>query len=519
MFKKIFKMDYLFFAILIFVSIVLALSVRGYRGNPTVSELETRAWKENGPFELSPERGRYALTYSILEEKSLYFTKPLAEFASPDVGLINGKYVSIFAPLLSYVIMPGYLIGKMFNASQVGAFATISFFAILNFILLRNISIKLGASSLASTIASVLFLFGTPAFAYAVNLYQHHLSTFLMLICIYSLLRFKNFISGLVIFLAFGFAIPLDYPNVFFLLPLALYAGFRILSFENIKEKFLLKIDIIKLFTPLIVIFPIIFFLWFNSSLYDNPFQLSGTVKSANLGIKNIESEVVLENLKGVKEKESKRSALGFFNTRNLLDGFYIQILSPDRGVIYYAPVVLFGILGIIYSLKKRVKITPILVSIIGLNILLYAMWGDPWGGWAFGSRYLIPSYALLSIFVALILTYWKKKVWFLLLFMAIAIYSLTINTLGAITTSAIPPQVQVLELEKLSGTVQRYTYLRNWEFLLSGQSKSFSYQEIFYNYLTPFQFYQLLTASIVTLMSGLLIYYIFLSKEEIKNG
>ena len=43
-----------------------------------------------------------------------------------------------------------------------------------------------------------------------------------------------------------------------------------------------------------------------------------------------------------------------FFKTRNLLNGFYIHLLSPDRGIIYYAPVILLGLLGFLFLLAKK---------------------------------------------------------------------------------------------------------------------------------------------------------------------
>src|SRR5690606_17399700 len=125
--------------------------------------------------------GRFALAYSLIENNSFYFTEEIARFASPDVGFHKGNYVSLFAPLLSFLATPGYLLGKYLGASQVGAFATISVFAILNLLLIRSVATKLGANSIAATIGAISFVFASPAFAYAVNLYQHHVSTFLIL--------------------------------------------------------------------------------------------------------------------------------------------------------------------------------------------------------------------------------------------------------------------------------------------------------------------------------------------------
>ena len=149
-------------------------------------------------------------------------------------------------------------------------------------------------------------------------------------------------------------------------------------------------------------------------------------------------------------------------------------------------------------AFRKKLKMATLFIAIISLNILLYSMWKDPWGGWAFGERYLIPSFAILSISIAILLTYWQKKVWFLLLFIFLFSYSVAVNTLGAITTSAMPPQVEVLALEKLSGTIQRYTYQRNWEVLIAGNSKSFVFQTFAKTYVTSEEYFEILAGLII---------------------
>ncbi len=370
-------------------------------------------------------------------------------------------------------------------------------------------------------IAALIFLFATPAFAYAVNLYQHHVSTFLILISLYASLKFRNWISAFIVFFATGVAIPLDYPNLFFFLPIAIYIFFKSFFLEKIRSKIVIKISLLKVLSPVIMIIPISFFLWFNNASYGSPFQLSGTLPTSkkvlnieSLSKKDITSQVEESRRRSLKEGKTK-SALNFFKTRLLLNGFYIHFVSPDRGIIYYAPVILFGIVGFILAYKNKVRLSSLLVSIIGANILLYSMWGDPWGGWAFGSRYLIPSYAILSIFVALFLTYLRKRIVFLAIFSLIAFYSIAVNTLGALTTSAMPPKVEILELERISGVPQKYTFERNWDVLISGNSKSFVYNKFFKNYFNPVIYYQIIIILIFIVTGGLIFIYVISWRKD----
>lgn len=505
-------------AITFFCAVILALGLRGIPGSPNEQTINNPEWKEEGPLELSPDRGRFTLMYSLVEDKSFQFSLPLARFTTPDVGYINGKYASLFNPGVSFFIIPGYVIGKYFGAGQVGTFAIIAFFALLNIVLIRSISLRLGASYLASNIGALAFAFATPAFAYSVSLYQHHISTFLLLLTIYAVIRWNNLWSVFLTWFLSALALVVDNPNIFFMFPVALFALGRIIFIKQEQDK--VKINLKLLAGPIIVlaiILPAIFFMWFNYESYGSPFQLSGTIKSAQ-DIDEFGNPTVsklLQNADGSLKKDSgidvstpedaqstnfkkKKTAVGSFKTRNLLNGFYIHLISPDRGIVRFTPVILFGIFGIFYLYKINYKIANLLIAVIGTNIILYSMWGDPWGGWAFGSRYLIPIYALLGIGISLALTKFRKNYFFIAFFIIAMGYSVWVNSLGAITTNKNPPQVEILALEKLSGREEKYTFMRNWEELKKGKSKSFVFQTKAKDYVNALQYHQIIYTSII---------------------
>jgi hypothetical protein len=514
--KPIIKKIIIQILLIAFLLITLLLSQRGLSGNPSEKELNSFKWIEDGPFELSPERGRFALTYSLINNRSFQFSDSLGLFAMPDVAVSNGRHVSLFAPLLSFLVIPGYIVGRFFGAAQVGTFAVISVFAIFNFFLIKAIAIRLKANRIAATLGAIVFLFATPAFTYAINLYQHHISTFLILLSIWILMKSTKAWTLILVFFLCALSIPLDYPNLILMLPIGLLALARIFSFEKIKNKLSIKVNLKKFFTLLIVFVPILFFLWFNQMSYGNPFQLSGTLPRAKeLKLTENKKDYASILQPGLKY-ESKKNAIKYFETRNILNGLYLHFISPDRGIIYYTPVILLGILGLFTASKRKIKAVPIFVAIIGVNVLLYSMWGDPWGGWAFGSRYLIPSYAILSIFIALLLTYWRKNILFLAIFIILFSYSSAVNALGAITTSAMPPQIEVLSLEKLSGRVEPYTYKRNWDYLRDGDAKAFIFRTFGRGRLSTTQYYGILAGLII--FTGLSLTVILRLREEKTN-
>ncbi len=481
--------------------IVLSFSIRGHLGNPTSTQLNQPKWMDNGPFELSPERGRFALLYSILEDKSFYFSTPLAEFSMPDLGYKNEHFVSLFAPAVSFIAMPGYVLGKFLGASQVGAFATTAVFAIINMFLISAIAKKLGANNVATLIAMMVFLFASPAYAYSVSLYQHHISTFLILMSIYLYISFNSLWAASVIWFLCASAIPIDYPNLFLMFPIGVAAFFKLFHTQKIRDIFTIRVSVLSPLTFFAVIIPLGFFLWFNSVSYGSPFQFSGTVPSAKSYNFPPSSRINPTGLTGPEVERAisgEKNAVGFFASRGLVNGLYILLFSPDRGIIVFAPVVLLGILGGFIAFANNRSIIATMVAVICSNILLYAMYGDVWGGWAFGSRYLIPTYALLSIFLAFALSKWRRNWIFMPIFMLLVIYSVIVNTAGALSSSANPPKVQVLELEKISGKEQKYTPMRNLD-QLKTRSKSFAYQTYFQSHVTPWRFYEYMVTTILT--------------------
>lgn len=519
--------------IFLLCGVVLALSLRGLPGTPDIVTLNSDAWTKGGPLELSPERGRFALLYSIVEEKSLTFSVPVARLATPDLAITEeGVYASLFAPVVSFLAIPGYLFGTMLGASQVGAYAVIALFVLANIFLIRGIAVRLGAEPFAATFAGLTFGFATPAFAYGVNLYQHHVSTFLLLSSLYLLLRFHNIWSLAYVWFACALAVVVDNPNLFLMLPIGAYSLWLMWQVSTVAGKNGRQIRwphaFLSLLTFLSMIFPIAFFLWYNQAAYGDPFQLPGTLR----GVDEIgpdgrpAKENTYEKETGVlsvaDENDSgasrEKTALGFFETRNLYNGFYIHFLSPDRGILWYAPVVFLGIVGLSLIYRRRHDVTAIILATTGVNILLYSMWDDPWGGWAFGSRYLIPTYALLSLGIAFILSHWKHRLIAVMLFAPLFIFSLWVNSLGALTTSANPPQVEVLALEKQSGHEEKYTFLRNYEYLHEKYqkigSKAFVYQSGAKRYLSAPE-YHMIVFTLLLFIAGLVAVQGVLSRRE----
>lgn len=483
-----------------FIAIILLFSVRGLPGNPVPSQLGSSYWIANGPFELSNERGRFALTYSLIEDHSFHFQPAIANFAAPDVGYWNHNYVSLFAPSVSFIAIPGYLIGKYFGVSQFGTFLWMAMFALLNVLLIRAIAIRLGAHPLAATIGGLTFLFATPAFAYAVTLYEHHVSTFFILLSLYLLIRFKTLASLFAIWTLYAIAFTVDYPNLFLMLPIALAAFFRSGAIEQVSKKITVSFSFLRFVTVIGVILPLLFFMWFNQASYNNPTKISGTVARI-LSVKQNGSPVFWGD--SPKQKSAPQltqssnlppagSLFTFFAPRNMLNGLYILLISPDRGMITFTPIIVFGFAAFFFTNKNRriQQYISVLLGIIGMDLALYSMWGDPYGGWAFGARYLIPAYSILAICLALLLSYLGKKKIFIFFFFLVFSYSVMVNTLGALTSNDNPPKIEAEALANETHHEVSYTYMRNVDILNTNYSRSFIFQTYANDYLSAWEYY-----------------------------
>ena len=88
-------------------------------------------------------------------------------------------------------------------------------------------------------------------------------------------------------------------------------------------------------------------------------------------------------------------------------------------------------------------------------------------------------------------------------------------NTLGAITTNRIPPQGEAAALAKLSGRVEKYSYDRNIEYLLSNRSKSFVWQTYAQKYVSALNYYWFIAGIISICIAGQIVFLYMQRKPE----
>ncbi len=468
--------------------------IKGGKGNPIYYQVEHNK-QIGGPFEDSISSARYALTESIVLNQSLFLSPSLAEFAAPDVVYYKGKFTSVFTPGISFLGVPFYFIGSLLGLPQLFTYFATILFAILDIFLIARIAVKVGSSYLAGIIGGCIFIFCTNALTYGINFTQHDVTAAVVLLALLNAFSKRNWINNTLFGVLVGASLLIDIPNIIFLAPIGLYILAKSFSFKQIRTRTQLIFNttifgFIVGFIPLIMLFG-----WYN-------YQTTGsyTKLAQSIGITSMFSKNVPPQFAPNKPSTAQPVSFNFnlhipFETRIQVEGLYILLLSNERSWIFYSPIVFVGLIGFILlytKIETRSK-SLLILSIIIVNILLYSMFDDPWGGWAFGPRYLIPSAALLTTMIPAAIDRFRKNIIFILLFVILLYYSIWVNVLGALTTSAIPPKVEAVALP----THIPWTYKYNEQLISTGLLTSLIYNLFLTNLISPNFYWNILTISI----------------------
>ena len=294
----------------------------------------------------------------------------------------------------------------------------------------------------------------------------------------------------------FGIGALIDVPNAFFLMPILIYVLFQDFNLESNGKKLVMffKLNILGLIIgviPFLVLFGV-----YNNITTGSYFKLAQT-GGQRFSVTSVNGKAPVST-----SNTSNGTFFLPFNTRYQLNGLYTLLISNERAWIYYSPILFLGLLGIfvLYKNRKNDKVAIIMASVILTNIIVYSMFSDPWGGWAFGPRYLIPSAAILSIFIGIAIERYKQNIFFAVILFVLTAYSIFVSSLGAFTTTAIPPKQ---EAEHLITPIP-YTYQYNLDLLNKNFSSSLIYNLYVPKIITPRNFLYIYTALLLLFFSGI---------------
>lgn len=474
--------------ILVCVIVITAylLTIRGNWNTPSPQEIDTRLYNTGQAFETSQERSRYALLLSLVNDKRFSIDN-YASMGTPDIGFVNGHYYSFFPPGASLLAIPLYLLGLKVGATQIFTFSISTIFALLTFFMIVKYSKSVGLHWSKALFAAISFAFATNAWGYSVTLYAHIISAFLIISALYiaTTKEIHTIKDALLFWFIYAFAVFVDFPNLFIFLPIALIFTLSGLSHENLPNRVSLKIKTRYLVAPLLFICLMGFYGYYNYLHFGNPTTLSNSIPR----VKDLKTTITA----AVPEKE--KSSVGALDTRDMLEGFSSFTINSDRGLLIYSPIVLLSVLSILsgsllVGWKQKIGLTAVPFTCL----TLYSMFGDPYGGWAFGSRYMIAVIPELAILGGLALNSMNKSVLTKILFTIVFLYSLWVSLLAPLTTNVIPPKVE-------AGTFGlKNDYQINIEMLNNNNLNSFVFNNYVKPYMNGWQYYWAIYSLVGTL-------------------
>ncbi|HUD19853.1 MAG TPA: hypothetical protein VMR81_05405 [Patescibacteria group bacterium] len=468
-----------------FIALVYLFTLKGSLGNNTMT-------MNTPPFETSMERGRFAQVVA-LAERGTFSVDIFRDYLRPDIAWYNGHFYPAFPPGVSFIAAGAYFIGRYVNMGQLFATLPTLVASLLTAAVIIQICLELGLGAVAAGLAAIVFCLATPAFPYSVTLSAHPFSALLTaaMFLTYLVIRKHPDNPWLLLALWFSFAANLfvDYPNLAITAPIVAVATLHAFFLTPPKGKSQTSVLTKLLFSLAGLAIVLIPFFIFNELHFGKPIAFTNTYNLKRLTTQGVQfSESALSN-----SLFNQKSYAGRFSISTIPFGIAVLLVSEDRGLFIYAPVLIFLFVGYFF-LKKTHNVPAFIIELVFiLDILIYASFDDPWGGWGFGPRYLIVSLPLIAVLVGV--AYEKliqNKAILKFIFFVLLIASIGINLSGALTTNAVPPGVEAIGLN------MKDNFLLNIDYLNAGSSSSFVYNQFLTNVLNPTQ-YALTLLSIIS--------------------
>lgn len=89
------------------------------------------------------------------------------------------------------------------------------------------------------------------------------------------------------------------------------------------------------------------------------------------------------------------------FALGNVLRGVVGQVLSPGRGLVWYAPPAVLMAWGFGELRRRDARLAWVLAAAVVVQLLFYSLRSTWWGNWCWGPRYLVPVLPLMAVLAA----------------------------------------------------------------------------------------------------------------------
>lgn len=492
------------FLIVVLGAVFFGATLRGSLGNFThIDDLKKVQNETGSPFESSHERASYSEMLQMRTNNSAALSDGLREFSAPDVGYKDGKYYSYFPPGISLFIRPFFELGYRFNAALVTAYASMALLAILTmvfiYLICKNV-FKL--PSYIGILAAVLYAFATTSWSYSITIFQHAPAAFFAALMFYSVSRYRARVKASalwasVVWFIYGISLIFDYPNGLLLAPFIVYYLMSSFKFMREEQKLNMKVNVAHLGVVIWFVIAVAIQIMFNAMYLDKWYTLRQMYDRYDPGLSKLIQQDDLKNKVRTVTTETVAPAVEHRSNMPFLEevffnGINTLLVAPDKGLFFFSPILLFALWGLYFGI--RTKPSPehsVLLAFIVLNLFVYASFGDPYGGWAFGPRYLIPSMVALAIYAAYAFHHLKNPL-VRALFYFMLLFSMCVSAAGALTSNNIPPQVEAVHLK-----LQYFNYAMNFHLIDTQRTSNFVYNTYLKNHMNLGDYYVLIVLSL----------------------
>lgn len=334
-----------------------------------------------GAFKSNDERALFSGTDSFFKRGE--FTVNQIYWDYTNVGMLTsaGDMVPNYEPAQMVAALPFYLWGRLLGAMVQGTMFFGVFVAAASVALLYLCLLELGVSRRASLLGGLVFAFATMLWPYSRTFFREPLTVLAYLIAIYGMLRYHTEPARLwwpaLVGAGLGLALTTKQISV------AIVPSLLLLAFVYERQRpSTAGIWRQRALAVLAAVIPLAAFL-----------LLQGVYRSATLsGV-----ELFARDL-GVYISDPQLSQSVPIRMARALLGLSI---SPYKGVFWYSPVLLLGLVGTIPFLRRWRWEGIAFLLLIGVHFLGYSRYNYWSGGVAWGSRYMLPIVPFLVVLAA----------------------------------------------------------------------------------------------------------------------
>jgi 4-amino-4-deoxy-L-arabinose transferase-like glycosyltransferase len=331
----------------------------------------------SGSFKSNDERALFSGTDSFLKRGEFTTNQIYWDYTQVGVLTTAGDMVPNYEPAQMVLDIPFYLWGRALGAAVQGVLFWGIVISAAAVAVLYLCALELGLNRRSSLLAALVFAFATQAWPYSRTFFREPLTMLAYLVAFYALLRYRppaprHWVWPALLGVAVGIAFTTKQISVAILpsvlLLVVVYARQR--RQEPARGHL---VDLIALLAPLSVILVL-------GRVYHQV-----TLGGVELFARDITEYATNPQLSTMEPLRLVRAFLGL-------------TVSPYKGLFWYSPVLLLGLVGFFPFLRRHRWEAMAYALVIGIHWLGYSRYLYWSGGVAWGSRYMLPVIPFLVL-------------------------------------------------------------------------------------------------------------------------